>query len=703
MAMTSYQYLDELLREYLLFRGFTGTLKSFETDIKNEKEKGFRVDKIVEQINQSITTHDVNSLIELWKHFETKLFCRLETHRLAAVRKLENSLYKLYAVSCVQSKQTDKLREFYEWMTGELHGQAEWKDWFALPYIKDPGDNPAFSLYFSRQWQDTLIMSLSNFLSIVFQSLPPPRLADYQKTASRLRVMRDEIRRLKLKLASAELDQDPSLSQGNIKSLQPPPARENMDDFFLIAQETAVVDQQVRSLKSFLRNITGGVGGGGQADKKKSPSTKSRSSSKSRHVMQVSAAGAAVSQSVPGPGRQQQLRLKQPQSSVKSAELPVVVCSNTPHPDTARPEPEQEPGPDKPAQEEAGAAGGLPSRYLLLGQESYCEHRGRVSLLSVSPLSSNIASVDTSGVIKVWSPAPAPATIATFISGSQVTAVCWVEASDKFLLYGTSAGNLLTLKLRTIISIVCLGHVRLCDTQEKTAVAEVGGELLSGQPVAVLRAGPGPATFLLCAGIKILVMDTATCSLDRDLSHPGLQPVVAAVFNHNGSVLLHAGVDGRLGMTDLHRGELLGVWLAHPAPVTSLALNADQTGVWSLAEDGSLVFSSIIRSNNNKVWEGSLPRGDNTKEDAGKKTVFCLSSDSDHILVNGGGGAASILRLPRPEAGAERGGRLEQVAELGPGGSCGRVSSILWSTGDCSPAITGHEDGTINIYTMLAQ
>jgi len=34
---------DEHVREYLLYRGFTSTLKHLDTDIKADKEKGFRV------------------------------------------------------------------------------------------------------------------------------------------------------------------------------------------------------------------------------------------------------------------------------------------------------------------------------------------------------------------------------------------------------------------------------------------------------------------------------------------------------------------------------------------------------------------------------------------------------------------------------------------------------------------------------------
>ena len=70
--------------------------------------------------------------------------------RTPAVRKLENSLLKLYAVTCVSSKQPERLKEFFERLAPELQGQAEWKDWFALPWVKEPQESTAFSLYFTR-------------------------------------------------------------------------------------------------------------------------------------------------------------------------------------------------------------------------------------------------------------------------------------------------------------------------------------------------------------------------------------------------------------------------------------------------------------------------------------------------------------------------------------------------------------------------
>ena len=45
IIMSCVEHLDELVKEYLLFRRFNLTLKSFENEIKSEKEKGYRVEK----------------------------------------------------------------------------------------------------------------------------------------------------------------------------------------------------------------------------------------------------------------------------------------------------------------------------------------------------------------------------------------------------------------------------------------------------------------------------------------------------------------------------------------------------------------------------------------------------------------------------------------------------------------------------------
>ena len=41
--MSCVQQMDELVKEYLLYRGFSGTLKALDADLRLDKDKSFRV------------------------------------------------------------------------------------------------------------------------------------------------------------------------------------------------------------------------------------------------------------------------------------------------------------------------------------------------------------------------------------------------------------------------------------------------------------------------------------------------------------------------------------------------------------------------------------------------------------------------------------------------------------------------------------
>lgn len=81
--MAHIQYVDSLIREYMLFRGFSSTLKTFDTELKSDKDRGFRVDKIIDQILSAINTQDLQSVREIWNHLDGHLFSKLE-HAFAA-------------------------------------------------------------------------------------------------------------------------------------------------------------------------------------------------------------------------------------------------------------------------------------------------------------------------------------------------------------------------------------------------------------------------------------------------------------------------------------------------------------------------------------------------------------------------------------------------------------------------------------------
>ncbi|XP_072942748.1 WD repeat-containing protein 91 [Epargyreus clarus] len=261
--MAHIQFVDDLVREYLLFRGFTSTVKAFDMDLKADKDKGFRVDKIVDQILHYINVSDLNGLKEYWAHLDSLVFSKLEIHVQPAVRKIEYSLYKLYLVTASQSTggvRNEKVAEFLSKMLPELQGQNEWRDWFMLPYIQRPEENPTFSLYYTRAWQDSVLVSLHNLLATVFQCMPQPTLTSYESDAALVKRLQDEISTLRGKAQqpiekTSPIGHQSRLAQHSERLSGPLPL---VDDFCAVPTEQLESGlREARGLRGLLRQMGG--------------------------------------------------------------------------------------------------------------------------------------------------------------------------------------------------------------------------------------------------------------------------------------------------------------------------------------------------------------------------------------------------------------------------------------------------------------
>eukprot|EP00667_Euglena_gracilis_P017405 EG_transcript_18329 len=176
-----FQKADELVREYLVFRGFLSTLKAFGAERKNDKVKGIQPDRIVEQLQTHIVNFEPASLLELWRYLEARFFSRLDARFAKATKKLEQSLKRYYVVHCVQAANYGKCKEFFEQFADELVGDDEWKGWFVLPFLRNGDVPPEFELYFSKQWQDLFLVSVHNFIATVLANVPLPQLVFFDR------------------------------------------------------------------------------------------------------------------------------------------------------------------------------------------------------------------------------------------------------------------------------------------------------------------------------------------------------------------------------------------------------------------------------------------------------------------------------------------------------------------------------------------
>ncbi|XP_054258850.1 WD repeat-containing protein 91 [Macrosteles quadrilineatus] len=580
--MSQIQYVDELIREYLLYRGFSGTLKMFDSELKMDKEKGFRVDKIVDQIMQYIYTCDLNGLRELWGHLEQKMFSKLENEFTSAIRKLESSILKLYVVNAVSNNKADKVTEFFTRLTPELQGQSEWKDWFMLPYVKSPEESPMFSVQFTRTWQDTLMVSLHNFLAIIYQSMPLPVLACYEEEASRVRRLTEENDSLRLRLSS--------LQQRNT-NVSPPP--ELMDDFYIIAQETpASLEVQGKTLRRLIRTIGGGHPTSPIMGRKPQEFTNTkRHNSKQR----LSSTPTSVWGKSPSEG-----------GGASKRSVSLEARSRTKH---------------SPREASLDRTGKLPRQeFLLLSQEEMCEHKSAVTQCQFNATGAVVASCDVDGAVKVWSPAPQPKLLSSHSHKAAVLCLDWVSKNERYLVCGSRVGSIALYDMKE--------HKTLWDmsvaSEDKTRVVCVtcspSENVFVGACVTEQNQG------------KLLLYDIKSKKLERSLSlGPGLATLYAAccAYNHNGQLLVCGCSDGTVRTLDLRHGDVVDSWSGHQGAVTQLQLTPDQNHCYSLGTDNKLYRHSFNQPKQ-PVWETVLPAG---------VSCFTLDQSASHVLLGGTQGA----------------------------------------------------------------
>ncbi|XP_076363628.1 WD repeat-containing protein 91 isoform X1 [Tachypleus tridentatus] len=724
--MAAISFADELVRDYLLFRGFMGTLKAFDADIKSDKDKGFRPDRIVDHLSSCISNLDLSALREAWTHLDQRIFSRLEHSFLTAAKKLETALLRMYVVACVTSSRQDKLLEFFERMSHELQGQSEWKDWFALPFLKSPEENPAFQVYFTRQWQDTMLVSLHNFLSVIFQSMALPTLLSYEDEVVKLTALQEENEILRQQLSSGQVGEDKSdaVKTGAEESIihDIPPPQEPMDDFYAIAQEVPVSESTSKSIKSLIRNISSGLPTSPILGRRQQ---QSQTGPKRSSGEELSAAGKPVSAVKPKP----RAPSAPPHSSASSG--PAAVARVRPQSDheQRRRIPSQSKEKEEKLVVQTPSGGqitegslakgssvtafhiGTGSEHketlILLSQEEFSEHHSCVTHCKFNSSGSMVASSDMDGVIKVWTASPSPKTFATVISKSSVLALEWATKRERLLLHGNKSGSL-----------------KIYDTKERRTVCDISADsagCLKEQRIMSITCSPTEASFV-CSTCpppprytsrsevpssplqgKLLLWDMRTMQLERQLHVANTQSVInCCSFNHNGQLLLAGTSEGKICLFDMRTCECITNWVAHNGEVYSTQFSTDETACYTMGNDGKFIQWSINKTGQ-RISELSVHSGatgpftltghptTHRHNPVGK--LFAFDCDGSHVLTCGGSGGI-VYKLTS--------GMVSPLLSLG--GHKWPVVTVDWSTPmDCGTCITGSLDGRIIVSTLLAQ
>ncbi|AQK65127.1 WD repeat-containing protein 91-like protein [Zea mays] len=132
--MENMRYAEELVREFLVFRGFTSTLQAYETELSTEIGRNFQGDKIVDLVfSEYVPKYQLDKLLGLFAFFKQCFMSPADTELFSTLVKLELSVLRYYVINALKSGRQDKVIEFF----GEsgnylMQKRGDWLAWFEL-------------------------------------------------------------------------------------------------------------------------------------------------------------------------------------------------------------------------------------------------------------------------------------------------------------------------------------------------------------------------------------------------------------------------------------------------------------------------------------------------------------------------------------------------------------------------------------------
>ncbi|KAM7499735.1 hypothetical protein LguiA_024149 [Lonicera macranthoides] len=549
--MENMQYAEELVREFLVFRGFTNTLQAFEKELATDIGKGFQVNKILDLIfSVYVPKFQPENLIGLLSFFKQCLLST-ETIFVTTLSKLEVSILRYYIIHAIQSGRTDKVTEFFG-MNGNdlLQRDQEWISWFAIPYLKNPSLDPRFRIYFSKEWFDALHLSTRNFLSEIFNGTRIPALLKISSERNTVKRLKKDIKHLNLKLSQLQALLEEKEAQLCQSRSNPSTAMEESivgtgysTDSVTRTLPSSVHEEQ--SISSMVANeaYIPAIPYGGETE-----------SSQDGDVTRPAEAHVSSSKLKSHVGKS---------GKSNGHEIYHDGCSI---------------GSEMQREEE------FPEVKVEF-QETFLGHTSSISRCRFSASGDNIASASVDGTVRIWtydSSTPASRN-ATIYCGAEIMSLEWDCKSDRLLLIGTADGGIKAWNVDAK-RVVC----DLNTTEGFPSVLDL--KCSPVEPIFVSAAaskGHGTSYVDKLGFASLTVWNMRTWKPMTVLPLGKDPPAITSLcFNHNGKILAAAATDGMIHMFDMSAGLQITGWPAHDSAISSVLFGPDETSIFSLGTDG---------------------------------------------------------------------------------------------------------------------
>ncbi|KAH7691063.1 WD40-repeat-containing domain-containing protein [Dioscorea alata] len=590
--MENMQYSEELLREFLVFRGFTNTLQAYETELSTDIGRGFQVDKILDLIfSVYVPKYQADKLVGLLNFFKQCFFSSSEAVLISTLLKLEVSILRYYIVHAIQSGRRDKVVDFFGANGNTLLLKREdWIPWFAIPYIKNPSLDPQFRVYFSKEWYDALHLSFRNFLSEIFSGIRIPALLKISTEKNTVKRLKNDIKQLNDKLS--QLQALLETKEAEISHLRSMAAS---------TSATALISQ---------KSISTSNDGSHSLEDLLAPSA-AKDEGSNLPVKDLKVAGASFpsllgeticsDDGIP-------LRSTNALQESTFTSSKAVVVSNSVGELTNIYDDAKESLPSDNTREMLREDDFPEVRVDF--QETFLGHTSPISRCRFSASGTNIASASVDGTVRIWTYDSSTPTSknATIYCGAEIMSLDWECRSDRLLLIGTADGGIkawnvdakrVVCDLNTSANFPSVLDLK-CSPVEPVFVSAAASRRV------ILRQGTNEIDKLGLASLTVWNMKTwkATTVLPLGEDPPA---ITSLCFNHNGKILAASAIDGMIHMFDMSAGLQITGWPAHDAAVSSVLFGPDETSIFSLGSDGK-IFEWSLHNQGQILWSRDCSR-----------------------------------------------------------------------------------------------
>ncbi|KAJ6687612.1 hypothetical protein OIU74_016328 [Salix koriyanagi] len=566
--MENMQYAEELVREFLVFRGFTNTLQALDNELSTDIGKEFQVDKLIDLIFAIyIPRFQVDKLVGLLNFFK-QCFSNLSENVLVdTLLKLEGYILRYYIVYAIQLGRKDMVLEFFGINGNELAQKGhDWTPWFAIPYVKNPSLDPQFRIYFSKEWYEGLLLSVRNFFNELFNGTRIPALLKISSEKSTVNHLKKDIKQLNLKLSQLQalLEEKEALifqlrSAGNAPSTLGTSAGQTSS-----TTSFSGMDEE-KNLSVSDKEI----------DVPATPSIGERELNPERAV-----GGPAKNVSRPWNESSSvaDIEIENGKSDVSHMN-----CDDSYKDDGFQMQGEEE----------------FPEVKVDF-QETFLGHTSSISRCCFSASGNNIASASVDGTVRIWTydSSTSASRNATIYCGAEIMSLDWECKSDRLLLIGTADGGIKAWNVDAKRVV--------CDLNTSEAFPSVLDlkcspvEPIFVSAAASRRHGSNYIESLGFASLTVWNMKTwrAMSALPLGEDPPAITSIS---FNHNGKILAAAATDGMIHIFDMAAGLQITGWPAHDTAISSILFGPDETSIFSLGSDGK-IFEWSLQNQGHILW-----------------------------------------------------------------------------------------------------